>query len=139
MKRTLAVGLFVSMLLVAGAGVAGADPVGEAFEVTCTNGIPDGSVVAPPNEATWAPGLKVEGTGVYILNYVRYSTTFTPDVGDPVVWEDVEFTKNAPKNTRSHLHGTCSFGGELPYEDPDLGTGTLVFEAEARVFWTGKQ
>ncbi len=88
---------------------------------------------------TVEPGFAVDGTGVYIPHELEYTGTFYP--ADGGVWDlgTEVFVKNAPRNTKSHLHGTCTFGGDVDLvDDPDLGTGRLVFSAVARVFWTGR-
>ncbi len=65
--------------------------------------------------------------------------TFYPDEGEPFVIGPDVFVKKAPKNTKSHLHGVCTFGGEEQLvDDPDLGTGLLEFSAVAYVSWTGR-
>lgn len=49
------------------------------------------------------------------------------------------FVKKAPKNIKPLPHGACTFGGEEQLvDDPDFGSGLLVFSARAYVFWTGK-
>lgn len=137
-KRSLTIGLLVTTMVLALTGVATADPNGDVFEVTCTNGIPDGLITSPPNEAPWTPGLQIEGTGVYIPYAFEFAATFYPDEGDPVAFPPDGYSKNAPQNTKSHLHGVCTSSGEEPFAHPDLGTGVIVFTASAWVFWTGK-
>lgn len=143
MRRASSLGAF--------AGAANADAIGDEIgrwlvgalldggvELTCHGGIPSGTVVAPPNEATWTPGLAIEGTGVYIPYGFEFSAILIPDEGDPVDLGTEVFMKKAPKNTKSHLHGVCTFSGEERVEnDPDFGTGVIQFSARAHVFWTG--
>jgi len=134
----MTIGLLVAMLMTVMVGTASADPAGETFEVTCTDGIPDGWITVPPADALWTPGLQIDGTGVYIVYAVEFTGTFYPaDGGDAVpLWSET-FAKNPPKNTKSHVHGTCTnSGSELV--DEDGWTGEIVFTATASVFWTGK-
>ncbi|MDH3262061.1 MAG: hypothetical protein OEM84_14020 [Acidimicrobiia bacterium] len=139
MRRLPLVLALVALLLVAAALPAGADPQAETFELTCDSGIPDGTITANSGLGLWTPGFAVDGTGVYIPHQLEYSATFYPDDGGSFVIGPDVFVKKAPKNTKSHLHGVCTFSGEENLvDDPDLGTGLLVFSAVAHVFWTGR-
>ncbi len=139
MKRTLTMLMLVAGMLAVLAAPAGADPMkGEVLEVTCTGGVPGGTIVAPANDALWTPGLATASTGVYIPYAFEFSATFIPDEGEPVDLGTDVFSKNAPKNTKAHLHGVCTFTGEEAVDDPDLGTGVIQFTGIAWVFWTGK-
>jgi len=130
--------VFAALLVVAAALPVGADPQAETFELEC-EGVPSGSITANAGLGLWTPGFAVDGTGVYIPYQLEYTATFYPDDGEPFVIGPDVFVKKAPKNTRSHLHGVCTFGGEEQLvDDPDFGTGTFVFSAVAHVFWTGE-
>lgn len=140
MRRFTLVAALIGALLVASTLPAWADPKAEVFEVTCDGGIPDGTITANSGNGLWTPGFATASTGVYIPYGFEFTATFFPEGGGEVDLGTQSFMKNnPPKNTQSHLHGTCSFSGvdEL-VDDPDLGTGLLVFEATANVFWTGK-
>lgn len=42
---------------------------------------------------------------------LEYTATFYPDEGEPFVIGPDVFVKKAPRNTKSHLRGVCTFGG----------------------------
>ncbi len=138
MKRLPLALVLVVLFLVAAALPAGADPQAETFELEC-DGVPSGTITANSGLGLWTPGFAVDGTGVYIPYQLEYTATFYPEGGEPFVIGPDVFVKKAPKNTKSHLHGVCTFGGEEQLvDDPDFGTGLLVFSAVAHVFWTAR-
>ncbi|MDH3471489.1 MAG: hypothetical protein OEM94_09265 [Acidimicrobiia bacterium] len=137
MRRFIVVAL-TAALVVGAALPAAADPKAETFELTC-EGVPGGTITANGGNGLWTPGFASASTGVYIPYGFVYNATFIPDGEDPVVLPPDVFTKKAPKNTKSHLHGVCTFSGEDEVvDDPDFGTGVFQFSATVRVFWTGK-
>lgn len=140
MRRHALLVALIAALLVASAVPAWADPKAEQFEVSCGGGIPDGTITANSGNGLWTPGFASASTGVYIPYGFEYSATFFPEGGGEVDLGTQVFMKNKrPQNTESHLHGVCTFSGEEAVEDdPDLGTGVIVFDATAYVFWTGK-
>ena len=138
MKRTLVIGLLVTILITALAGTAAADPEGEPLYLTCTNGIPGGWIVSPPPDADWTPGLQIGGTGVYIPYAFEFTAWFYPDEGNPVFLGTDGYSKRAPKNTKSHLHGECTFSGSGYDPESPWGPGWFEFSGSAWVFWTGK-
>jgi hypothetical protein len=138
MRRISLALALAALLLVAVALPAGADPQAETFELEC-EGVPGGTITANGGLGLWTPGFAVDGPGVYIPYQLEYTATFYPDEGEPFVIGPDVFVKKAPKNTKAHLHGVCTFGGEEQLVgDPDFGTGTLEFSAVAYVFWTGE-
>jgi len=138
MRRLPLVLALVAVLVVAAALPAGADPKAETFELTCV-GVPSGTITANGGNGLWTPGFASASTGVYIPYGFEFNATFIPDEGEPVVLPPDVFMKKAPKNTKSHMHGVCTFGGEEEVvDDPDFGTGVFEFTATAWVFWTGK-
>lgn len=138
MKRTVTILVLVTGALAVLAAPAGADPMkGELLEITCTGGLPGGTILSPDNDALWTPGLATASTGVYIPYAFEFSVTFISDEGDVVDLGTEVFSKNAPANARSHLHGVCTFSGEEAVEDdPDFGSGVIHFTGAAWVFWT---
>jgi hypothetical protein len=139
MRRLPLLFALVAVLVVAAALPAGADPQAETFVLTCDSGIPSGTITANSGRGLWTPGFASASTGVYIPYGFEFNATFTPDEGDPIVLPTDVFMKKAPENTKSHLHGVCTFGGEERLvDDPDFGTGVIRFEGTAYVFWTGK-
>lgn len=139
MRRLPLILALVALLLVAAALPAGADPKAETYEMSCSNGIPSGTITANSGLGLWTPGFASASTGVYIPHHLEYTATFYPADGESVDLGPDVFMKKAPKNTKSHLHGVCTFGGEESLvDDPDFGTGVIRFEATAHVFWTGK-
>ena len=142
MKRTRALAVASALLLggaVMAASPAGADPQAETFELTCTNDIPEGTITANSGNGLWTPGFAQASTGVYIVYAATYTATFTAEGQDPVDLPPAVFVKKAPNNTKTHLHGVCTFtGSEDLVNDPDLGTGHIEFAGEVSVFWTGK-
>ncbi len=138
MRRLPLVLALVAVLVGAAALPAGADPKAETFELVC-EGVPSGTITANSGNGLWTPGFATASTGVYIPYGFVFNATFTPEGGEPVVLPPDEFMKKAPKNTNSHVHGICTFGGEEQLvDDPDFGTGVIQFSATAHVFWTGK-
>lgn len=138
MRRLALVLVLATVLVVAAALPAGADPQAETFYLDC-DGVPSGWITANSGHGLWTPGFAVDGTGVYIPYRLEYTATFYPEGGEPVDFGPDVFVKKAPKNTKAHLHGVCTFGGEEQLVgDPDFGTGTLEFSAVAYVFWTGE-
>ena len=138
MRRLPLVFGLVAVLVVAAALPAGADPKAGTFELTC-EGVPGGTITVTGGNGLWTPGFASASSGVYIPYGFEFNATFIPAEGDPVVLPPDVFMKEAPKNTKSHLHGVCTFGGEEQVvDDPDFGTGVFVFSATAYVFWTGK-
>ncbi len=138
MRRLPLVLALVAVLVGAAALPAGADPKAETFELVC-EGVPSGTITANSGNGLWTPGFATASTGVYIPYGFVFNATFTPEGGEPVVLPPDEFMKKAPKNTKSHVHGICTFDGEEQLvDDPDFGTGVLQFSATVYVFWTGK-
>ncbi len=138
MRRLPLVLALVAVLGGATALPAGADPKAETFELVC-EGVPSGTITANSGNGVWTPGFASASTGVYIPYEFVFNATFTPDVGDPVVLPPGEFMKRAPKNTKAHDHGVCTFEfEEQVVDDPDFGTGVFQGSATVAVFWTGK-
>lgn len=138
MKRLPLVLVLVTLWVVVAVLPAGADPQAESFELECV-GVPSNTITANSGFGLWTPGFAVDGTGVYIPYRFVYTATFYPDAGGSFDLGPDVFEKKAPKNTESHPHGECTFEGEEQLvNDPDLGSGLLVFSAEAHVFWTGR-
>lgn len=136
--RRIPLVLVLVTLLVAAALPAGADPEADTFELVC-DGVPSGTITANSGLGIWTPGFAVDGTGVYIPYKFVFEAWFTPEGGDEVFIGIDTFEKKAPKNTKSHDHGVCTFSGQESFvDDPDFGTGVLRFNATAEVFWTGK-
>ncbi len=139
MRRLLLPVVLVVLSLFLVAIPAGADPQAETFDLECDGDVPDGAITANSGLGLWTPGFAVDGPGVYIPYQLEFAATFYPDGGDPFVVGPDVFVRRAPMNTKSHLHGVCTFEGEQQLvDDPDFGTGLLVFTAEAHVFWTGR-
>ena len=138
MRRFIVVAL-TAALVVGAALPAAADPKAETFELACV-GVPSGTITANGGNGLWTPGFASATTGVYIPYGFEFNATFIPDDGgEPVVLPSDVFMKKAPKNTKSHRHGVCTFGGEeRVVDDPDFGTGVFQFSATVFVFWTGK-
>ena len=129
---------FIAISMMAAALPAGADPKAETFVLEC-EGVPSGSITASAANGLWTPGFATASTGVYIPYGFEFRGAFIPDGGAPIVFPPDVIMKKAPKNTKAHLHGVCTFGGEDEVvDDPDFGTRLFVFEGTAYVFWTGK-
>ena len=101
--------------------------------------MPSGEITANGGNGIWTPGFATASTGVDLPYYFEFDATFTSDTGDVTDLGTDIFSKNAPKNSKAHDHGVCTFGGEESVvDDPDFGTGVFHFDATVELFWTGK-
>ena len=137
MRRLRLILGLIAISMVAATLPAGADPKGEPIALEC-EGVPGGTITDSASNGPWTPGFATASTGVYIPYGFEFNASFTPEGGEPIVFPPEVIMKKAPKNTKSHLHGVCTFGGEEEFDHPEFGPGLFQFEGIAYVFWTGK-
>lgn len=130
--RHIAAAFATSVAALAVGGVASAAPNGDTIDLIC-DGLPNGSIVVAPNEATWTPGHLVTERGLLMPYRIEYVGTFYPVDGEPVVTERGVDERRRPQT--SHATGSCTASLSFPIDEPGF-VGTFVYELHVEAFWT---